>query len=447
MKIDIEQARKRAKELVKSGGAAKLADAQREVARELGYASWPALVHALEPPTAERVMREADGRPDRALELLEAAPALRDDPWVALTLGDPSAIGDAVTAGGPLGLPPLFYVARSRIARDAVAAARDLLARGADPNGPGGEEWTSLSIVCSRGDADFARLLLDAGAEPDDNDSLYHSADPVGDDCMRLLLERGARVTGTNALWHALDYERLERVRMLLEHGGDPNESPWWPALHHAVGRGRSVPFIHLLAEHGADPAQRDRHGRTAYQHAVRRGRDDLAEALRDIGSPTAVSAEDEALNAISRGAAAPGVAPALDGDARDVLIELAMRDGEGLARVIAAVGANFSAQWGGGPRGTLLHQAAWFGRPDFVDLLLRSGAEVDARVETEYDTPLGWCAVGSRYSPQHPNDSFSSPDADFVAAASLLLAAGARNERRFAEMALPPLSDWLADR
>jgi ankyrin repeat protein len=207
------------------------------------------------------------------------------------------------------------------------------------------------------------------------------------------------------------------------------------------------VPFIHLLAEHGADPAQRDRHGRTAYQHAVRRGRDDLAEALRDIGSPTAVAAEDESLNAISRGAAAPGVAPALDGDARDVLIELAMRDGEGLARVIAAVGANFSAQWGGGPRGTLLHQAAWFGRPDFVDLLLRSGAEVDARVETEYDTPLGWCAVGSRYSPQHPNDSFSSPDADFVAAASLLLAAGARNERRFAEMALPPLSDWLADR
>jgi ankyrin repeat protein len=447
MKIDIEQARKRAKELVKSGGAAKLADAQREVARTLGYASWPALVHALEPPTAERVIREADSRPDRALELLAAAPGLRNDCWVALTLGDAAAIDDAVTAGGPLGLPPLFYVARSRIAQDAVAAAGDLLARGADPNGPGGEQWTSLSIACARGDAELARVLLDAGAEPNDNDSLYHSAEPAGDACMRLLLERGARVPGTNALWHALDYERLERVRMLLEHGGDPNESPWWPALHHAVGRGRSVPFIHLLAEHGADPAQVDRHGRTAFQHAVRRGRDDLAEALLSIGSPHALTAEDATLSAISRGEATPGAAPALDDDARDVLIELAMRDLEGLARVVAAVDVNFSAQWGGGPRGTLLHQAAWFGRPDFVALLLRHGADVDARVETEYDTPLGWCAVGSRYSPQHPNDSFSSPDADYVGVARLLLDAGARSEARFAEMALPPLADWLAGR
>jgi ankyrin repeat protein len=445
MKIDIEQARKRAKELVKSGGAAKLADAQRAVARDLGYPSWPALLHALEPPTPDRVIREADERPDRALELLAAAPGLRDDPWVALTLGDSSRASDVRAAGGPLEQPPLFYVARSRIAADGIAAARDLLARGADPNGPGGEEWTNLSIACSRGDAALARVLLAAGAEPNDNDSLYHSVDPPEDACSRLLLEHGARVTATNALWHALDYDRLERVRLLLEHGGDPNESPEWPALHHAVTRGRAASFISLLAEYGADLSARDRHGRTAFQHAVRRGRDDLADALGALGSPTELDAADQALAAVSRGASATAVT--LDGDARDVLIELAMRDGDGLARVVAAVGANFSAQWGGGPRGTLLHQAAWFGRADFVAYLLRHGADVDARVATEYDTPLGWCAVGSRYSLNHPNDSFSSPDADWVGVATLLTQAGARVEPRFAEMALPPLSDWLAAR
>ncbi len=225
-----------------------------------------------------------------------------------------------------------------------------------------------------------------AGAEPNDNDSLYHSVDPPDSACTRLLLEHGARVTETNALWHALDYDRLEPVRLLLEHGGDPNESPEWPALHHAVTRGRGPAFISLLAEHGADPAARDRHGRTAFQHAVRRGRDDLAEALRALGSPTGLDAADRALAAVSRGASAPAIT--LDRDARDVLIELAMRDGDGLARVVAAVGANFSAQWGGGPRGTLLHQAAWFGRADFVDYLLRAGADPDARAETEYDTP-----------------------------------------------------------
>ncbi len=444
MKIDIEQARKRAKELVKAGGAEKLADAQREIARELGYPSWPALVHALEPPTAERVVREADHRPELALELLAAAPELREDPWVRLALGDASAIGDARSAAGPLGLPPLFYVARSRVAVDNLPAARDLLARGANPNGPGGEEWTNLSIACSRGDAPLARLLLEAGAEPNDNDSLYHSVEPADDACTRLLLEHGGEVPGTNSLWHALDFDRLERVRLLLEHGGDPNESPRWPALHHAVGRGRSPEFLRLLAEHGADPAARDHDGRTAFQHALRRGRDDLAETLLALGAPGDADESDRTLNALSRGASTD--VPALDDDARNVLIELAMRDLAGLERVVAAVGPNFSASWGGGPRGTLLHQAAWFGRADLVDLLLRSGAEPDARVTTEYATPLGWAAVGSRYSPEHPDDSFSSTAADWRAVARLLVAAGARVEPKFSEMALPPLSEWLAE-
>jgi ankyrin repeat protein len=403
------------------------------------------MIHALEPPSAERVIREADHRPDRALELLEAAPGLREDPWVALTLGDARGIADAASPGGPLGLPPLFYVARSRIADDRLGAARDLLARGADPNGPGGEEWTNLSITCSRGDAALARLLLESGADPNDNDSLYHSVEPVDGACTRLLLDHGATVPGTNALWHALDFERIDPVRLLLEHGGDPNESPHWPALHHAVIRARSPEFLRVLVEHGADPAGRDENGRTALQHALRRGCDDLVETLRELGAPDDVDQADLALNAIARGGRVSEIE--LDDDARDVLIELAMRDLETLARVVAAVGPGFSAQWGGGPRGTLLHQASWFGRPDYVEVLLRLGAQVDERVETDYATPLGWAAVGSRYSPEHPNDTFSSPDADYVGVATLLVSAGARVEAKFVEMAVPPLADWLASR
>lgn len=442
MRIDVEQARKRAKERVKAGRVGKLADAQREVARELGYPSWPAMIHALEPPTVERVIREAGERPDRASELIEATPGLRDDAWVALTLGDASRIDDARKPGGPLSLPPLFYVARSRIAHDNVPAARDLLARGSDPNGPGGDEWTNLSIACSRGDAPLAQLLLEAGAEPNDNDSLYHSVEPADDACTRLLLDNGAKVPGTNALWHALDYDRLDRVRLLLEGGGEPNESPDWPALHHAVIRGRSHQFLRLLVEYGADPQQRDRNGRTVFQHALRRGRGVLAETLRELGGPVETDVADIALNTIANGGPVPGIH--LDDDARDVLIELAMRDVETLSSVVDSVGPNFSAQWGGGPRGTLLHQAAWFGRPDYVELLLRRGAAPDARVETDYATPLGWAAVGSRYSPDHPNDSFSAPAADHVTVAKLLVAAGAELEPKFSEMALPPLSDWL---
>lgn len=445
MLVNLEQARKRAKELVRSGRAATLAEAQHEIARELGYASWPKLVHAFDRDSVvERFARLADQRGGRAIELLDAFPDIRTDPWVALSLGDASAVRDAVRPGGPLMRPPPFYVSRSRVAADTVTAARDLLARGADPNGPGGEEWTNLSIACARGDASLVELLLDAGATPNDNDSLYHSVEPGDTACLRLLLEHGATVDGTSALHHALDFDRLEPVRLLLEHGGDPNESSDWPALHHAVLRGRTPTFIRLLIEHGADPRTRDGKGRTTYQHAVRRGREDLTEVLAQLGSPTDTDPADRALGAIAVGGKVAG--GELDEDAADVLIELAMSDTDTLARVIDAKGPMFSAQWGGGPRGTLLHQAAWFGRPALVKLLLERGADPNAEVETEYATPIGWAAVGSRYTPDHPNNSFSASDADYVAVAQFLIDAGGQIQVKDAEMAAPPLSSWLAD-
>jgi hypothetical protein len=91
------------------------------------------------------------------------------------------------------------------------------------------------------------------------------------------------------------------------------------------------------------------------------------------------------------------------------------------------------------------LHQAAWFGRVDLVELLLDRGADPNARVETEYATPLGWAAVGSLYTPDHPDDTFSAPHADHVGTARLLVDAGGTIEFKDVEMATQPLSDWLA--
>jgi hypothetical protein len=125
-------------------------------------------------------------------------------------------------------------------------------------------------------------------------------------------------------------------------------------------------------------------------------------------------------------------------------LIELAMRDAATLGRVVDVAGPGLQARWGGGPRGTLLHQASWFGRPELVAALLARGADPNARVETEWATPLGWAAVGSRYTPEHPDDTFSSPGGDFVAVAELLVSAGAAIERHDAEMAASPLREWL---
>lgn len=86
------------------------------------------------------------------------------------------------------------------------------------------------------------------------------------------------------------------------------------------------------------------------------------------------------------------------------------------------------------------------FGRPALVELLLERGADPNAEVETEYATPIGWAAVGSRYAPDHPGDSFSASDADYIAVAQLLVDTGGRVEAKDVEMAAPPLSSRLAD-
>ena len=64
--------------------------------------------------------------------------------------------------------------------------------------------------------------------------------------------------------------------------------------------------------------------------------------------------------------------------------------------------------------------------------------------METEYATPLGWAAVGSRYCPDHPGDNSRLPT-PITSASQRLVAAGARIELKFVEMSVGPLADWLA--
>ncbi|HEY6990436.1 MAG TPA: hypothetical protein VH369_18725 [Bryobacteraceae bacterium] len=48
----------------------------------------------------------------------------------------------------------------------------------------------------------LGRVLLAAGARPDDGESVYHSTEHPDLVCMRLLFEYGASLRGTNALKH-----------------------------------------------------------------------------------------------------------------------------------------------------------------------------------------------------------------------------------------------------
>ena len=120
------------------------------------------------------------------------------------------------------------------------------------------------------------------------------------------------------------------------------------------------------------------------------------------------------------------------------------MRDVGHPARVVDAVGRDSGPRWGGGPRGTLLHQAAWLGRPDSSRCSCAQGAGRRAGRD-EVGHAAGLVRGRLPLQPGGPQRQLLLLDPDWVGVARLLVDAGAHNQARFAEMALPPLSDWLA--
>jgi ankyrin repeat protein len=454
--VNLEQLRKQAKELVRAARAGDeealarlgdlppiLASALTVLAREHGYRSWPALVHAVEADADAFVVAATSGRRERAERLLEARPEIERDRWARLVLGR-GWDADPNEAGGPRGWSPLHYACHSCF--ETLPVVRDLLARGADPNAYYPNEFGPMSALYGaagvRHDPEMTSALLEAGADPNGEpwfgDALYHATEATSPDCVRILLEHGAQPNGTNALAHALDDERYEHVRLLLEAGADPN------MLVHAVRRGRGPEFIRLLVEHGAylerpggETWRGDVRLRTPYQQALLRGRDDQLETLRELGASTNVDADDLAVAAVVQGERPATPLPAdLDPDQQEVLILAALQKSR-LELVVELLGTQFTGVVGGSPSGTLLHHAAWVGDASLVERLLELGADPVALSGAEFDTPLAWAALGSQW--------WQEPGRDYVAVAELLLEAGAELEPRFAEVAEGPLAAWLA--
>jgi ankyrin repeat protein len=385
--------------------------------------------------TTAFVLAATSGHRTRADALLAARPEIARDPWARLALGR-GWDGDANEPGGPRGWAPLLYVCHSVYA--SAALARELLERRADPNAAFENEYGQMSALYGAAgvvhDPELTRALLEAGADPDDGESLYHATEAPDPACLRLLLEHGATTRGTNALAHALDDDRLEHVRLLLDAGADPHEGFY---VAHAVRRGRGPEFIRLLVERGCDlerPGGETWRGnvplRTPYQHAALRNRTDLTDVLAELGASTDVSPADLAVAAVARGEQAE-LPDELDPDAQEVVILAVLRGARD------AVDPGFRGVVGGSPEGTLLHHAAWVGDPELVAYLLGRGADPLARSGAEFSTPLAWAALGSQYH--------RIPGRDYVAVAELLVAAGAELESRFVEVAEGPLYDYVS--
>ena len=85
-------------------------------------------------------------------------------------------------------------------------------------------------------------------------------------------------------LYTAVADGKLEAARLLLDAGADPNRSSYTPYLHMAIHAG-NLAMIKLLLKAGADPNVKDRDGQTALALALREESTDAVALLRARGA------------------------------------------------------------------------------------------------------------------------------------------------------------------
>lgn len=420
-----------------------LHDAQRVLAREYGFASWAKLklhveTRTLETAEARLVDAVLSGERESVETILAERPGLaRRSAWMAAALGDDATVAAelerdrawARSKGGPKNWEPLLYVCFGRcggVEARRVAAAKALLAAGADANVSFVErawpESPQTALYGGTGVNDYpelARLLLAAGANPNDGESRYHAAEHHHVKCLEVLAEFGCDFSGTDKTWgntplyflfgYAHPSSTVKAgVRWLLEHGANPNtvshaNAVAETALHAAVNHDWDAETLELLLHHGAEIDARRADGRTAYALAVRGGRVAIARLLLARKATPEISATDAFLGACMRGAREeaqdmlrgnPGlVAQLSEDDGRIALI--AAREGRAAAlEVMGDVGMNLDVSGAEGERP--LHWAAWHGWAESVRRLIERGVELSVCDRRFGAPPSGWCAHGS---------------------------------------------------
>jgi ankyrin repeat protein len=419
----------------------KLTDAQRRLAREYGFQTWAKLRAHVQNARADDgvaafLMVVQQQNLDAAQEIVSRNPRLPSiSLHVAACLGDVAAVRrlstDATKANEKAGDPaaaPILFLSYSpfhgqNASRDAglFESARVLLAAGADPNAVDGTYGVPAlySVTGMHNRPGIARLLLEAGANPTDGESVFHAAERFHEEALILLREFGVRLNhvgewGNTPLYFLLrwyDMEKDEKPRLgldwLVANGADPNVACGMEqenSLHVAVRRGQPLETIRKLLDHGASVDLRRGDGATAWLLARRAGFAELASLLEEAGATRAeLSPPDELLAACGRGdtdearrLSTPSLIASLAPADQLLLNEAAAA---GRAKVVrSCIAAGFDVNRVNDRGATALHEAAIHGYVEIVKALLRAGAKHDIQDPHHQGTAMGWAMFGADF-------------------------------------------------
>jgi ankyrin repeat protein len=375
----------------------------------------------------------AYGTLDRAREILAAHPEVATaDIYAAAILGDEAAVrrfveGDPASAtrkGGRYGWDPLTSLCFSRFLRldesraDAfVRAARVLLDAGANANtgffeknhqpAPEFESamYGAAGIAHHPG---LTKLLLEYGADPNDNETPYHVIETFDNRALKILVESGKLTADSMAtlLLRKHDWHDYDAIKWLLEHGANPNAVSGWKGtpFFHAVQRDNSIGIIELSLDHGADPTIAAGGGQSAAALAARRGRGDALDLFAQRGIRIDFAGVDRLIAACalndgetirSIAAKEPQLVRGLVTEGGPLLAEFAGNGNTEGVRQLLDLGVDVNARhaegdpyFGVAKNSTALHAAAWRARHATVRLLIERGAQVDAK-DANGRTPL----------------------------------------------------------
>jgi ankyrin repeat protein len=247
---------------------------------------------------------------------------------------------------------------------------------------------------------EFARLLLEAGADPNDNQGLYNRMQYPNDEHLKLLFEYGLG-KDQGGPWFKRFFQDWPRAAAARSPSDILAYQLRWAISANHFDR------VKLLVENGAD-VNRPSRGRTPYAEAVYGGHREIADYLvAKGGKRIAIShgTADEFAIACKRADAQRArelVAsdPSLLGDAGGLLIWAAEAGRVDSLRLLVELGVDVNGKPGDE---SPLHGAARAGQLDAVKLLVESGADVHARDRNFDGTPLSFANYkGQRHVVAH---------------------------------------------